>query len=89
MSKKKFWLVVLLGAGIGFLLGLTYGLRLNQPFDGIFQSSADVQGLTYYSWVAFSLIGSFVGAIAGFFASALLYKTKSPSKPIELDEMKE
>ena len=89
MSKKRFWLIVCLGAGIGFLIGLTYGFRFNPPFDGILQSSADVQGLTYYSWIVFSIIGTFIGTIVGFVVSTVFYITLGPSDPKELEGQKE
>jgi hypothetical protein len=54
-----------LGAVIGFFIGCTMAIILNPPFQGISQTSSDVQGLVYFSWFAAGMIGSIIGIFIG------------------------
>jgi hypothetical protein len=57
-----------LGAIIGFVLGVCFGLFYNPPFPGILSNKSDTAGLSIVSWFFFGL----VGGVCGFFFGPML-----------------
>ena len=55
----------LIGGAVGLVLGFFIGMLINPPFSGMTATSSDVQGLTYFSWFGFAVMGGIIGTIAG------------------------
>lgn len=53
------------GPPIGFLCGFFIGVYVSPPFEGIWESSADVKGLTVISWVVFGFMFALLGLVVG------------------------
>ncbi len=49
----------------GFVIGFFVGMLVNPPFSGMTQTSSDVQGLVYFSWFGFGVVGGIIGTIVG------------------------
>jgi hypothetical protein len=67
---------IFIGGLIGFVLGFLVGLIFNPPFSGMFNTSADVQGLTMFNWVMCGYVGSIICSILSLFWPARKNRSK-------------
>ena len=64
-ASRRILTRMVIGGAIGFVSGFLVGMLVNPPFSGMTSSSADVQGLTYFTWVGFGVMWGVVGSLAG------------------------
>ena len=62
------------GAILGFILGFAAAFSLNPPYDGIWKTSSDVQGLVVASWIGGGGLGAILFTIGSLFSHKMKKK---------------